>query len=150
MAQSDLDWLYRDDVVLDHNRNPRNPDRLQSPDVVADAVNPFCGDEIHLQLSFDDGGRISDVGYQGIGCAINRAAGSMLSEVIKGRTLEEAEHISEIFRDLMWGVEPGEERTGELGDLTSLTGVRAFPVRIKCALLAWSALEDGISERRRG
>ena len=149
MAQNDLDDLYRDDVILDHNRNPRNAERLDSPDMVADAVNPFCGDEVHLQINLDGQGRVSEVSYQGVGCAICRATGSMLSEVIEGHTLEETEEISSIFQDMMQGTEPGEEQSELLGDLTSMTAVRAFPIRIKCALLAWSALEDGISDYRR-
>lgn len=147
MAQNELDGLYRDDVISDHHRNPRNAERLDSPDMVADAVNPFCGDEIHLQITFDDQDRVSEIGYEGVGCAINRAAGSMLSEVIQGRTLGEADEISSLFQDMMQGANPTEEQAELLGDLTSLAGVQAFPVRIKCALLAWSALEGGISER---
>jgi nitrogen fixation NifU-like protein len=149
MAQNDLDELYRDDIILDHNRNPRNADRLDSPDLVADAVNPFCGDEVHLQINLDDKGCVSEVGYKGVGCAICRATGSMLSEVIKGCTLEETEEISSIFQDMMQGTEPTEEQADLLGDLTSMSAVRAFPIRIKCALLALSALDDGIFEYRR-
>ena len=135
MVQNDLDDLYRDDVILDHLRNPRNAERLDSPDLLAGAVNPFCGDEVHLQINLDNQGRVSEVG-------------SMLSEVIKGRTLEETEEISSTFQDMMQGTEPTEEQAELLGDLTSMIAVRAFPIRIKCALLAWSALEDGISEYR--
>ena len=138
MVQNDLDDL----------RNPRNVERLDSPDLLADAVNPFCGDEVHLQINLDNQGRVSEVGYKGVGCAICRATGSMLSEVIKGRTLEETEEISSTFQDMMQGTEPTEEQAELLGDLTSMIAVRAFPIRIKCALLAWSALEDGISEYR--
>jgi nitrogen fixation NifU-like protein len=149
MAQNDLDGLYGDDVIRDHHRNPRNSERLESPDIVADAVNPFCGDEIHLQFNIDGNGRVSDVGYEGVGCAICRASGSMLSKEIKGHTLEEAEEISTLFQDMMKGVEPTDEQAQLLGDLTSMVGVLAFPIRIKCALLAWTALEDGISDYRR-
>jgi len=149
MAQNDLDELYGNDLIRDHNRNPRNSAKLNSPDLVADAVNPFCGDEAHFQINLDGQGRVSEVGYEGVGCAICRSAGSMLSEVIKGHTLEGVEEISGLFQDMMFGAEPSEEQAALLGDLTSMTGVRAFPIRIKCALLAWSAIEDMISEHQR-
>ena len=149
MAQNDLDGLYGDEVTLDHHRNPRNAVTLESPDLVADAVNPFCGDEIHLQINLDNQSHVSEVGCQGVGCAICRAAGSMLSEVIKGHTLDETKEIAALFQNMMWGTDPSDEQAELLGDLTSMIGVRAFPIRIKCALLAWSALEDGISKHRR-
>jgi nitrogen fixation NifU-like protein len=148
MAQNELDELYGDDVIRDHHHNPRNSDKLQSPDIVADAVNPFCGDEIHFQINLDDQNRVSEIGYEGVGCAICRAAGSMLSEAIKGHTLEEAEEVSGLFQEMMFGAEPTEKQAELLGDLTSMTGVRAFPIRIKCALLSLTALEEGISEYR--
>ncbi|HBD84902.1 MAG TPA: SUF system NifU family Fe-S cluster assembly protein, partial [Dehalococcoidia bacterium] len=97
MAQNDLDELYGNDLIRDHNRNPRNSAKLNSPDLVADAVNPFCGDEAHFQINLDGQGRVSEVGYEGVGCAICRSAGSMLSEVIKGHTLEGVEEISGLF-----------------------------------------------------
>ena len=149
MVQNDLDELYGNDLIRDHNRNPRNSAKLSSPDLVADAVNPFCGDETHFQINLDGQGRVSEVGYEGVGCAICRSAGSMLSEVIKGHTLEGVEDISGLFQDMMFGAEPSEEQAALLGDLTSMTGVRAFPIRIKCALLAWSAIEYRVSEHQR-
>ena len=142
MAFRSLDDIYRDDVILDHRRNPRNPTFLQDADVIADGVNPFCGDEIHLQIRLDASYRIVDVGFQGEGCSINQATGSMLSEAIKGLTLIEADELSEKFRLLMQGVEPTPAQIQSLGDLGSLAKVREFPVRIKCALLPWSTLED--------
>ena len=78
MGPGELDGLYRDEVILDHRRNPRNPDSLEDADITADGVNPFCGDEIHLQIKLDDRGRVSQVGFQGAGCAINQATGSMV------------------------------------------------------------------------
>ena len=144
MALGNLDEIYRDDVILDHRRNPRNPARLNDPDIVADGVNPFCGDEIHLQIRLDSEGRVSEVGFQGEGCSINQATGSMLSEAIKGLTLGEAAGLSERFHRMMQGSEPTPEQLAGLGDLGSLAKVRDFPVRIKCALLAWSTLEDGL------
>ena len=144
MALGNLDEIYRDDVILDHRRNPRNPVRLNEPDIVADGVNPFCGDEIHLQIRLDHVGRVSEVGFQGEGCSINQATGSMLSEAIKGLTPNEAAGLSDRFHTMMQGSEPTPEQLAGLGDLGSLARVRDFPVRIKCALLAWSTLEDGL------
>ena len=144
MALGNLDEIYRDDVILDHRRNPRNPTRLNGPDIVADGVNPFCGDEIHLQIRLDSEGRVSEVGFQGEGCSINQATGSMLSEAIKGLTIGEAAGLSDRFHRMMQGPEPTPEQLAGLGDLGSLAKVRDFPVRIKCALLAWSTLEDGL------
>ena len=132
-------------MILDHRRNPRNPTRLDSADIVLDGVNPFCGDEIHLQIKLDTDCRVSLVGFQGEGCSINQATGSMLSEAIKGLTLDEAAGLSDRFHRMMQGSDPAPEQLADLGDLGSLAKVRDFPVRIKCALLAWSTLEDGLS-----
>ena len=144
MALGNLDEIYRDDLILDHRRRPRNPCRLADADIVADGVNPFCGDEIHLQIRLDEQFCVSQVGFQGEGCSINQATGSMLSEAIKGLTLPEAEELSDRFHLMMQGPEPTPAQLGRLGDLGTLAKVREFPVRIKCALLAWSTLEDGI------
>ena len=149
MALGNLDEIYRDDVILDHRRNPRNPDR---PDIVhftADGVNPFCGDEIHIQFVLDQEGRIARVGFQGEGCSINQATGSMLSEAVKGLTLTEVKDLSSRFHDMMQGPEPTDSQISKLGELSVLVKVRGFPVRIKCALLAWSALDDGIDMAER-
>ena len=99
MALGNLDEIYRDDVILDHRRNPRNPDRLDVFNFTADGVNPFCGDEIHLQFGLDQEDRIAKVGFQGEGCSINQATGSMLSEAVKGLTLTEAKDLSSRFHD---------------------------------------------------
>ncbi len=145
MALGNLDEIYRDDVILDHRRNPRNPDRIDDADRFMDGVNPFCGDEIHLQIKLGPNGRVMQVGFQGEGCSINQATGSMLSEAIKGLTLSEAARLSDRFHRMMEGSEPPPELLNSLGDLGVLSKVRDFPVRIKCALLAWSTLEDGLS-----
>ena len=90
MELNRLDDLYRD-AILDHRRNPRNHERLSAPDIMGDAINPFCGDEIHLQLNLDSERRVSGVGLQGEGCSINLAAGSMLTEAIQGKALDEVD-----------------------------------------------------------
>jgi nitrogen fixation NifU-like protein len=140
MAIEELDDLYRD-VILDHCRNPRNRPRLEAPDIEARAVNPFCGDEIDLQIRLDERGRVARVGLQSAGCSINQASGSLLSEAIIGKTLDELEALSATFTAMMRGPADG-EAPETLGDLKAMSGVRRFPVRIKCALLAWSALQE--------
>ena len=144
MALGNLDEIYRDDLILDHRRHPRNPRYVPDADIVADGVNPFCGDEIHLQIRLDEQSRVSQVGFQGEGCSINQATGSMLSEAIKGLTLTEAGALSDSFHRMMQGPDPTPKQLDRLGDLGTLAKVREFPVRIKCALLAWSTLEDAI------
>ena len=143
MALDELDELYRD-AILEHCRNPRHRDRIEAPDLTADGVNPFCGDEVHVQIALDDEGRIARIGLQGVGCAVNQASGSMLTEVVQGRSLEEAGHMSEAFRGMMRGADKAVE-----SPLDVLAGVKQVPIRIKCALLPWSTLDDGIEEHRR-
>ena len=144
MESSELNELYGD-AILDHCRHPRNRPTLESPRVKARAVNPFCGDEVDLQIAMECG-RVSRVGAQGVGCAINQASTSMLSEAIAGKRLDEVAAVAGLFRDMMGGAQLGESDLEDLGDLRSLERVRDFPVRIKCALLAWSALEDGLQD----
>ena len=142
MARDELDDLY-DACILDHCRAPRNSARLESPDATARAVNPFCGDEVDLQLEIV-GGRVTAVGAQGSGCSINQAAASLLSVAVSGRSVSEAEAVSERFRGMMAGDAVSTAEAARMGDLASLRSVRAFPVRIKCALLSWTALEDAL------
>ncbi len=141
MRFEELDDLYQE-TILEHRRHPRNGDQLPDPDITAHAVNPFCGDEIHIQIALDGDGRVQRVGLQGVGCSINQATGSMLSDAVKGKTLDDIRSLSEKFNGLMLG--KGE--SDGLGELETLAGVRQFPVRIKCALLAWSALVEGIDD----
>ncbi len=141
MRFEELDELYQE-KILEHRRHPRNGDKLADPDISAHAVNPFCGDEIHIQIALDGDGRVERVGLQGVGCSINQATGSMLSDTIKGKTLDDVRVLSKRFNDLMLG----SGQPDGLGELETLAGVRQFPVRIKCALLAWSALDEGIDD----
>ena len=142
----ELDELYQE-VILDHYRNSRNKKPLPSPDIEYDGFNPFCGDEVVLQLKLADG-TVQQAGFHGQGCSISQASASMMTDLLKGKTLEEAEALSEVFRRMMSGQEPTEEELEKMGDLEALKGVCKFPVRIKCALLAWATLEDGITEYR--
>ncbi len=144
-----LEDLYRE-VILDHYRNPRNRGSLDSPDAVAEGVNPLCGDEITIELGFEDG-RVAEVAMTGQGCSISQASASMMTEAVKGKTAEEISRIAQQFRDMMSidgevdiGIDP--ERPGAvLGDLEALQGVRKYPVRIKCASLGWNVLLDALA-----
>lgn len=140
----DLDELYQE-VLLDHYRNPRHTDRLDEPASEVDAVNPFCGDEIHMQLGMD-GDRVAEISVTGQGCSISQATGSLLTEIVEGKTPDEARALRELFRGLMMGEELSDDQLDELEDSVALQGVRRFPVRIKCALLSWSALIDALDK----
>ena len=142
----EIDELYRD-VILDHYRNPTKKASIEAPDIEYDEFNPICGDRVVLQLKLEDT-QIGEATFHGEGCSISQASASMMTELLGGKTLEEAEALSSSFRKLMRGATPSEDELAKLGDLEALQGVRKFPVRIKCALLAWSALEEGIEEYR--
>lgn len=136
----DLDELY-ESIILDHYRNPRHTDLLENPDVDVEANNPFCGDELRIQLDLD-GDSVKDVSISGQGCAISQSSASLLAEMLEGKSSEEALEFVTLVRRMMRGDELTEEEKDVLGDVLSLEGVKRFPVRIKCALLSWTALED--------
>jgi nitrogen fixation NifU-like protein len=132
-----LEELYRE-VILDHYRNPRNRNALSGPDATAEGVNPLCGDEVTVELVFDDG-TIKDVSVRGHGCSISQSSGSMMGEAIKGLDRSEVAALSGRFQEMLTVDE--DESSADLGDLQSLRGVRKYPVRVKCALLPWTTLE---------
>ena len=148
METDELEGLYGE-AVLDHCRNPRNHARLEQADIVADGVNPFCGDEVHLQLRLDDTGRVAAVGLQGVGCSINRASGSMMADVVSGRSLPQIESVRGAL-EAMFDDDAPSPAPDLPGDLQRLAAVKLFPVRVKCAMLAWSTLEEGFERYRRG
>ena len=145
-----LDELYRE-VILDHYRNPRNRRPLDTSDSHADGHNPLCGDEISLDLHFE-GETVAEVAIIGRGCSISQSSASMMSEAIKGKTRAEIDELTSRFKAMMdidsegdAGLDP--ERPGAvLGDLEALQGVRKFPVRIKCANLAWTTLDEALNQ----
>lgn len=141
-----LDELYRE-VVLDHYRHPRGRAPLPRVDVTAHGHNPLCGDEIDVALAID-GERIEAVQVTGRGCAICTASGSIMAELLPGRTIAAAEATAETFRRLMHGEPPA--AGADLGDLELLEGVQRFPVRVKCALLPWMTLRDALAAHRHG
>jgi nitrogen fixation NifU-like protein len=140
---AELSALYQE-MILDHYRRPRNKGTMENADASVEMKNPLCGDEIGLQVAFD-GDQISDVKFSGRGCSISQASASMMTQLLKGKTRDEIEGIRNHFRDLMLGTGV---TTEDLGPLRSLAGVARFPARVKCALLAWNALESALSASR--
>ena len=138
-----LDGLYGD-LILDHYRSPRNRTPVADADVEAEEFNPFCGDRVKLQVKLDASGKITEASAQAEGCSILQASTSMMAQMAVGKTLRELEQLSSRFRDIMRGLTISDELTVDLGDLNALKVVRQYPVRIKCALLPWTALEEGI------
>lgn len=142
-----LDDMYRE-VILDHYRSPRGKKPLDTANVHSDGTNPACGDEISLSAQVEDG-ILKDVHVDCKGCAISVASGSMLAEAVKGRSLDEIRKIAQTVRKMLKG-EDDSDLPEELEDIESLKGVRQFPVRIKCALLAWVTLVEGLNSYRLG
>ena len=136
--------LYQE-MILDHYRRPRNKGTLENADASAEMKNPLCGDEIALQVAFNGDG-VSDLRFSGRGCAISQASASMMTQLVKGKSAEEIGALRNRFRDLMLGDQSavGDEK---LGSLRALSGVARFPARVKCALLAWNALESALADR---
>ncbi|HEV2806174.1 MAG TPA: SUF system NifU family Fe-S cluster assembly protein [Chthoniobacterales bacterium] len=140
---SELEELYQE-VILDHSRRPRNFGTLPNADVLVHGDNPSCGDEIHLGVHFSPEGKLEEIKFSGQGCAISQASASMMTMKLKGKTRREAAELSRTFGDLVTGQAPAESKG--LGDLQLLQGVRKFPQRVKCAMLAWRAIDQALSE----
>lgn len=136
------DDLYRE-IILDHYRNPRHHATVVPADRVIEANNPLCGDEIDLSYRLDNG-TVTAIGFVGRGCSISQASASMLCEAVTGMSVAGAAQLAERFRAMLTGDgAPGEG--DDIGDLEALRGVRAYPVRVKCATLVWNALLEGLS-----
>jgi nitrogen fixation NifU-like protein len=133
--------LYQE-VVFDHNRNPRNFRVMDDATRKIEGFNPLCGDRITLYLKLD-GERIEDVSFQGSGCAISTASASLMTEIVRGHTEAEAHHLFELFHRITTGQDEY-ANLDELGKLAVLAGVRAYPARVKCATLAWHSLEAAL------
>jgi nitrogen fixation protein NifU and related proteins len=136
-----LDTLYRQ-VIMDHYKNPRNKGILDNS-LTVDMNNPTCGDRIRLTLDLEDG-VVKDAKFEGEGCSISMSSASMMTQAIKGKTLDKALKLSDIFSNMMLGKEYDDDI--DLGDIEALQGVTKFPARIKCATLAWKAMEKGLKE----
>ncbi len=136
------DELYRE-TILDHYHNPRHRGQLEAPAVKVEGINPLCGDELTLYLTVADG-KIEDVKLEAKGCSINMASGSMMSELVHGHSIEDAKKVIDTFKQMMLNKSAEIELPEELEDLEALHGVKKYPVRIKCALLPWNTLLEGI------
>jgi nitrogen fixation NifU-like protein len=137
----DLKDLYRD-VIVDHNRKPRNFRVIENADRHADGYNALCGDKLTLYVSLD-GDRIADVSFQGAGCAISVASASLLTEAVRGRTVPEVEQLFEAMHSLLTDAQSSVD-PATLGKLGALSGVREFPARVKCASLCWHTLDAAL------
>ena len=140
---SELEELYQE-VILDHSRRPRNFGELSDAAVRVHGDNPACGDEIHLGVKFREDGGLEEIKFTGHGCAISQASASMMTIKLKGKSRAEALEMTRAFHDLVTGgpTEPAQT----LGDLRLMRGVRKFPQRVKCATLAWHALEQALQQ----
>lgn len=142
MSFNNLDTLYRQ-VIMDHYKNPRNKGTLNQG-LTLEMNNPTCGDRIQLHFIIEND-RVIDAKFEGEGCSISLASASMMTQVVKGKTVEEALKLSQYFSNMMLGKEADSEDL-DLGDIEALQGVQKFPARIKCATLAWKAMEKAIDQ----
>ncbi|PJA27794.1 MAG: SUF system NifU family Fe-S cluster assembly protein [candidate division Zixibacteria bacterium CG_4_9_14_3_um_filter_46_8] len=141
-----LDALYRD-ILMDHYRNPRGKRKLLNPEIHNHGENPLCGDELEMEIKID-GDRVADIYVSCAGCAVSVSSGSMLAEIIKGKSLAEVKRIARAVKAMLTGGEVIDEI--ELGDLEVLEGVKKFPVRVKCALLSWATLVNSLESYEHG
>ncbi len=139
---SDLRDLYQE-VILDHNRSPRNFRVLEGAASQAEGYNPLCGDKVQVYVEVADD-RVREVSFQGVGCAISQASASLMTEAIKGKTLAEARNLFETFQSQLTSEAPPSPDAADLGKLEAFAGVREFPMRVKCATLAWHTLKAAL------
>ena len=139
---SELDELYQG-LILDHNRSPRNFGVLDGADRHAEGYNPLCGDQVRVEVKLE-GDRVADIKFTGNGCAISKASASLMTTAVKGKTLAEASALFDDFHGLVTGTTVLDDPRKSLGKLAIFAGVAEFPVRVKCATLAWHALRDAL------
>jgi len=144
-VNSELEELYQA-VILDHSRRPRNFGELPDAAVLVHGDNPACGDEIHLAVKFDAGGCLQDIKFSGHGCAISQASASLMTMKLKGKDRAQATEMFRVFHGLV--TEEKADAPKMLGDLQVMQGVRKFPQRVKCAMLAWRALEQALQQNK--
>ena len=133
-----MDELYQS-VIIEHDRSPRNFRKLDAPTHHAEGHNPLCGDEVELEFTVGPDGTITEVGFQGRGCAVSKASASMLTTALKGRTPAEARELGEAFHALLTGKPVNE---ADLGKLKVFKGLAAYPMRVKCATMPWHAMKE--------
>lgn len=142
---SELSELYQQ-VILDHNKKPRNFHKIDSANHIAEGFNPLCGDQLTVYAQLEDG-TLKDVSFEGSGCAISKAAASMMTVAVKGKTKQDAETLFDEFHRMVTGELDEENEPNRLGHLTIFAGVREFPVRVKCASLAWHTLKAALNDQ---
>ena len=143
---NELRELYQE-VILDHNRRPRNSGVLENPTGFSEGFNPLCGDRVNVYVREKDG-VVEDIKFVGSGCAISQASASMMTEAVKGKTIAEAKHIFEEFQKLVTSDPSSEPEIEEDAEsLLPLAGVREFPIRVKCATLAWHTFEEALNHK---
>ena len=139
---SELSELYQE-VILDHNKKPRNFHRLDSANRSADGFNPLCGDQLTVYLQLEDE-VVKDISFEGSGCAISKAAASMMTQSVKGKSKQDAETLSDEFHRMVTGELDEDATPNNLGRLTIFSGVRDFPARVKCASLSWHTMRAAL------
>ncbi|RHW42662.1 SUF system NifU family Fe-S cluster assembly protein [Neobacillus notoginsengisoli] len=142
MSSKNLDQLYRQ-VIMDHYKNPRNKGVIEDGSLTVNMNNPTCGDRIQLTMNVEDG-IVTNAKFEGEGCSISMSSASMMTQAIKGKKVEDALKLSKIFSEMMQGNDYDDDV--DLGDIEALSGVSKFPARIKCATLAWKAMEKGLGD----
>lgn len=141
----ELDQIYSE-LIMEHNTSGRNKRHIDSPNLVLKGVNPSCGDEIELELRVRDG-VIEDASFTGIGCAISQASASMMIDVIKGKSVDEGRKLAQTFLGMIKGEVTGESELEALEDAVALKNISKMPARVKCAVLGWHTLEDGLGKQ---
>jgi nitrogen fixation NifU-like protein len=140
---SELSELYQQ-VILDHNKKPRNFRKLEQANHTAEGYNPLCGDHLTVYLDLEDGA-VKEIAFEGSGCAISKAAASMMTQAVKGKSREQAEELFTEFHSMVTGELDEETEENSLGNLKIFAGVREFPVRVKCATLPWHTLHAALN-----
>jgi nitrogen fixation protein NifU and related proteins len=142
---SELSELYQQ-VILDHNKKPRNFRKLEAANHTAEGYNPLCGDQLTIYLNLEDG-LVKEVGFEGSGCAISKASASMMTQAVKGKSKEQAENLFKEFHSMVTGELDEETQENNLGNLKIFSGVREFPVRVKCATLPWHTMHAALNKQ---
>jgi len=143
---SELKALYQE-VILDHNKNPRNFKRIEDADCSVDGYNPLCGDHYTIFLKMNDE-IISEIAFVGSGCAISKASASVMSTILKGKTRTEAEQLFEKFHHLVRGEIKNDADIDQMGKLAAFAGVSEFPARVKCAILPWHTMKNAVEKKK--
>ena len=146
MIDSELRELYQQ-VILDHNKSPRNFRKIENANKSAEGYNPLCGDRINIYLIVEDN-IVKDISFQGSGCAISKSSASLMTSILKGKTREEAEYLFNKFHEVVTSKIGSEQDLSELGKLAVFSGVRDYPARVKCASLAWHTMINALQDKK--